>query len=373
MKNKLIVIALLISAIGIGLLYHSISKDAIKIGFIACLTGESSELGVNAMYGAKIAIEEINDSGGINGRLIELSIKDDQNNPKTALEVCKELNEEGVSFIIGPLTSGMAEHVVPYVNEHNILMISPTISRNDLAGLDDNFVRLMPTNKIQADFVAENMRNEGIKDAAVIYESLNQSFSKTYKEYFEREFNSLGGNIVYIDTFTTGELFEANRYISNIREKEVQSVLFIGNAYDSAMWFQHLAKEDLTLPIYLSQWAMTADLLEQSGNTSNGGYVVSYQNRASEKESFLKFKKKYQNMYGKEATFSANLAYEAMSVLREGLKESRVINTEEVKATILNIQEFQGLQGEIVINRYGDVLRDIYLYEIYDGKFNLVK
>lgn len=373
MKKKLLIVTLIIGIIGIGFFYYITGKDTIKIGFVACLTGDASELGVNAMYGAKIAVEEINASGGISGRLVELIIKNDHNDSKIALEVCKELNAEGVTFIIGPLTSGMAELLVPYINREKMLVISPTISRNDLTGLDDYFIRLMPTNKSQADFVAENMRSDGVKDVAVIYESLNQSFSKTYKEYFEREFISLGGNLVYTDTFTTGEFFEAKRYLDNLEKKGVQSVLFIGNAYDSAIFFQHLSKNEMTQSVYLSQWAMTADLFEQSGNTSNGGFVISYQNRASEKEAYLKFKEKYQNIYGKEPSFSSSLAYESMNVLKEGIKASSTLETVDVKSKILEIQEYQGLQGKIIINRYGDVVRDIYLYEIYDGKFNLAK
>ncbi len=373
MKKKLAILMIIIGVVGIVYFYNAIEKDTIKVGFIACLTGESSELGVTAMYGAKIAVEEINSSGGINGQLIELIIKDDKNDAKIAADKCKELSDQGVSFIIGPMTSGMAEFAVPFINENELLMVSPTISKNDLAGIDDYFIRLMPTNKIQADFIAEDMRKKGIKEGAVIYESINKAFAETFKNYFEREFISLGGNVVYSDTFTTNEPFDADRYLDNLDKSNAQSVLFIGNAYDSAVWFQHLSKREMNITVYLSQWAMTADLLEQSGSTSDGAYVVSYQNRRSEKDSYLKFSSKYRNIYGKEPTFSSNLAYEAMSVLKEGLKNANALNPEDVKSSILALQEFEGLQGDIIINRYGDVVRDIYLYEISDGHFNLVK
>lgn len=354
-------------------MYFGFETEVIKIGLLANLTGESSELGVNAMYGAKLAVEEINEEGGIDGRLLELVVKDHKNDASIALSSCEDMFNEGIHYVIGPLTSGMAEHAVPYINSRDMLMISPTVSRNDLTGMDDNFLRLMPINKVQADFVAKKMREQGIKKAAVIHESINAAFAKTYKDYFKREFESLGGKVVYDDSFESGQPFDVDRHMDGLRTSDAQSVLFIGNAYDSGMFFQYMARNEMLQKVYLSQWAMTRDLLEESGYTSNGGYIVSYLNQESQAAPYLGFKNKYRGVYGKDPTFASNLSYEAVQVLKEGLVLSDAKNTQSVKDAIIDIQQFQGLQGQLNINRYGDIMRDIYLYEIRENTFQLVE
>jgi len=372
--RRIVIIPLVIVVVGImSYMYFGFETEVIKVGLLANLTGESSELGVNAMYGAKLAVEEINKDGGINGKLLELVVKDHKNDASLALSSCEDMFNEGIHYVIGPLTSGMAEHAVPYINSRDMLMISPTVSRNDLTGMDDNFLRLMPINKVQADFVAQKMREEGIRKAAVIHESINAAFAKTYSDYFKREFESLGGSVVYDDSFKNGQPFDVDHYMKALKESDAQSVLFIGNAYDSGMFFQYMAREQMSQKIYLSQWAMTADLLEQSGYTSDGGYIVSYLNQDSKATSYLSFKNKYRGLYGKDPTFVANLAYEAVTVLKEGLVLSDTENPESIKEAIIDIQQFQGLQGQLNINRYGDIMRDIYLYEIRDNAFQLIE
>jgi branched-chain amino acid transport system substrate-binding protein len=118
---------------------------------------------------------------------------------------------------------------------------------------------------------------------------------------------------------------------------------------------------------------MTADLFEQAGYTSDGGYIVSYLNQDSKSTSYLNFKNKYRGLYGKDPTFASNLTYEAVNVLKEGLVHSDTENPESIKEAILDIQQFQGLQGQLNINRYGDIMRDIYLYEIRDNAFQLIE
>ena len=84
-------------------------ETTIKIGFANDLTSVASELGVSSMYGALLAIDDINSSGGINGRKVELIIKDDAGDPLTAVEVDNELIDEGVVEL---LVMGLVELLI---------------------------------------------------------------------------------------------------------------------------------------------------------------------------------------------------------------------------------------------------------------------
>lgn len=111
-------------------------KKPVKIGFIGGLTGRVADLGTSGRDGVLLAVEEQNGKGGINGSPIELIIKNDRHDAETAKKVAMKLIDEGVTAVIGNMTSSMSVVTVPLINEHKVLMISPTTSTNSLTGQD---------------------------------------------------------------------------------------------------------------------------------------------------------------------------------------------------------------------------------------------
>ena len=126
---------LIIIILGSGLTGCDNNKP-IKVGFVGGLTGRLSDLGIAGRNGVIMAIEEINKAGGINKRPIELITKDDKQDPEVAVNVDKELIDEGVVAIIGHMTSAMSIAALPLINKKQILMISPTTSTNKLFGIE---------------------------------------------------------------------------------------------------------------------------------------------------------------------------------------------------------------------------------------------
>src|SRR6056297_421484 len=114
-KNTFIIVVLIFF---IFLLFLACQKDnPIKIGVSVTLSGRNSPMGIAVKDGVVLAVEQINADGGINGKTLELIIKDDQNNPETARKVDAELIEEGVATILGHITSAMTEAAIEQANE----------------------------------------------------------------------------------------------------------------------------------------------------------------------------------------------------------------------------------------------------------------
>ena len=90
-------------------------QEPIRIGFIGELTGNSADLGEAGRNGAMLAIEQANQSGGINGRPIELLARDTGSTPATAINSAKELLDARVVAVIGTMTSGMTSSAVSKV------------------------------------------------------------------------------------------------------------------------------------------------------------------------------------------------------------------------------------------------------------------
>ncbi len=97
-------------------------KKPVRIGFAGGLTGRVSALGTAGRDGVVLAVEEINSRGGLNGRPVELVVRDDKQEPEPALAVDRELIDEGAAAIIGHMTSSMTLAVQELVNKEKILI-----------------------------------------------------------------------------------------------------------------------------------------------------------------------------------------------------------------------------------------------------------
>ena len=154
-------------------------QEPLRIGLVTGLTGHYSLMGISTRNGVILAIEEANATGGIQGRSVELIIRDDQQDPRVARLAVSDLLTLGVEVIIGPATSSMAMSVVDLVNAKQMLMVGTFVSTNQLSGLDDYFVRVMPPTSYSASCVGDYLQSQlGYTKFAVIYDKSNSSFTE---------------------------------------------------------------------------------------------------------------------------------------------------------------------------------------------------
>src|SRR6478735_12621095 len=101
------------------------AKEPILIGYLPALTGPSSSTGVGINRGIQLAVRQINATGGINGRQIELITRDTQSDPTKAVNGAAELTHQKVSVVFGPVNSGESLAVVPLLARANTPQIHP--------------------------------------------------------------------------------------------------------------------------------------------------------------------------------------------------------------------------------------------------------
>ncbi len=101
MKNKLIILCLIGAMVTTLIMTGCFNEKTVKIGFVGSLSGNMAELGISGRNAFNLAIQEINNTGGINGMKIESVIMDDKSNPEGASELVDELVAQDVKFVIG--------------------------------------------------------------------------------------------------------------------------------------------------------------------------------------------------------------------------------------------------------------------------------
>jgi len=202
-KTIIAIAVVLIVIIGGYYMWKSPSQPAetgpIKIGLSSPMTGELASYGDGFYGGAALAVKEINDAGGINGRKIELVIGDDQCNPSVAVSAMTKLTSiDKVIAVVGPMCSAAAGASASVAQAAGI----PTLLTASAPGLTKagNYIfRNYPSDSAQGKFAAEFVYNKlSKKKAAVIY--VKNDWGQGLNDVFTERFKQLGGEIVYSES-----------------------------------------------------------------------------------------------------------------------------------------------------------------------------
>ena len=171
----------------------------VKIGGILPLTGSMAPITKKIAESAQLALEHINQGGGIKGCPVELVLRDDQGQPTVGVDAAKYLVEvERVPAITGTISSGVTGPIISSVTgPSKIVQISccSTASAFTLDGRSGGyFFRTLPTSKTQAFATASEITRRGLKKTAIIY--VNTDFGVDMTKFVKLALPKLGGEIV---------------------------------------------------------------------------------------------------------------------------------------------------------------------------------
>ena len=358
----MLVAALLLSACG--------PKEPIKIGFIAGTSGRVADLGISGRNGMQLAVDLANQKGGIDGRKIEVQVRDDEQNAEVARQRYKELVDAKVAVIIGPMTSGMGVALLPQMNESKTLTIAPTCTANEFGGKDDYFFRVVSSTKYYASLAAKYQYEvQGVRSAALILDRRNKSYSESWAGDFRAAFEQLGGKTLSVKGFDSGEEGGLGALAEEVLRDKPDAVVLVANSVDAALLTQQLRKRSPSVKLGTAEWAATERYVELSGKASEGVVMAQFFDRNSNQPAYLEFRKKYKERFGDEPGFGSVTAYDATNVVIEAMTRHPGLTPKEA---VLAIRKFSGAQNPIEFDANGDVVRDAFVTVIRDGKFVVV-
>lgn len=346
-------------------------ESALKIGFVGGLTGRVAGLGVAGRDAVQLAVEEFNRSGGLRGRMIEIVSRDDQQRPEIAEKAVGELIDNRVVAIIGPMTSSMAIACQPVVNREQVVMISPTVTTNQLNDQEDFFLRMSLPLKVNAGKLAGYALAHNIRSVAVSLETGNRAYTEDWLASFREPFEAQGGRVLLVERFKSGAdggfLAQAQRLLG----AGPDALLLLSGAMDTAMVSQQVRKLGSHIPLFASEWSFTSDVINFGGGAAEGMRSYVTYNPDSRTPQHEVFSRDFERRFGYRPSFAAVLAYESVRYLLLGLERNP--RRERLKETLLSVGSFEGLQGTVRINRYGDAERETFLAEIRDGRFRAIE
>ena len=180
--------------------------EDIPVGVYAALTGDQASFGTATVQGATLAAEEINAAGGLLGRKIRLIIEDDQGRPDQAANVVTKLiTGDNVVAVIGENSSNNSLAAAPICQANKVPMISPSSTNPAVTDKGEYIFRVCFTDPYQGKALATFVKNNLNLDTAAILIDKKNDYSVGLAQFFQKEFEALGGKITGAQSYSGGD------------------------------------------------------------------------------------------------------------------------------------------------------------------------
>ncbi|MCV3238987.1 branched-chain amino acid ABC transporter substrate-binding protein [Mesorhizobium sp. ZC-5] len=215
------------AALAASLLSTTTARADIVIGLVAPLTGAVAAYGDQVKNGAEAAVETINKNGGILGEKVVLTLADDAGDPKQGVSAANKLVGDGVRFVVGPVTSGVAIPASDVFAENGVLMVTPTATAPDLTarGLT-NVLRTCGRDDQQAEVAAAYVL-KNLKDKKIAIINDKGTYGLGLANAFKAALNAGGVTEVMESSLTPGEK-DFSALVTRIKSENVEVIYFGG-------------------------------------------------------------------------------------------------------------------------------------------------
>lgn len=356
---------------------NTFCEDTIRIGLMCPLTGKWVNEGQDMRNIVMLLAENINKSGGVNGKKIELIIEDDAGDPRTAALAVQKLVSSGVVTIIGTYGSAVTEATQNIIDEAGIVQIATgsTSSRLTEKGLP-LFFRTSPRDNDQGTIAAEIISQKGYNSVAILHD--NSSYAKGLAQETRKELEKQGASIVFFDALTPGEQ-DYSATLTKIHSKNPDLIFFTGYFPEAGLLLRQKSEMNWSIPMMGGDATNNIDLVKIAGKQAAKGYFfvsppAAYELKTPEaKTFFMAYQKKYHTLPNSVWPI---LAGDAFNVIIEALRKGKDFQPESIASYLkYTLKDFIGLTGPISFNEYGDRIGNFYkLYYVDDqGAFVLEK
>ncbi|MBR0382906.1 MAG: ABC transporter substrate-binding protein [Eubacterium sp.] len=304
----------------------SAEGDAFYIGGIGPTTGGAAIYGNGVKNGAQIAIDEINEAGGINGYKIEYNFQDDTHDAEKSVNAYNTLKDWGMQILLGTVTSTPCTAVAAETANDNIFEITPSASSPDvLQGDESNVFQVCFSDPNQGAKSAEYIAtNKLAKKVAVIYDS-SDVYSSGIEATFEAQAKDLGFDIVSKSAFTADSKTDFNTQLKQAQDKGAELV-FLPIYYQEASIILTQANDMGYKPVFFGVDGMDGILTVENFDTklAEGVMLLTPFAADSEDEAVQSFVKKYQDAYGEIPNQFAADAYDGVYAIKAAIEKAGV-------------------------------------------------
>ena len=342
----------------------------LKIGFNFEETGDVASYGTAEQKGAKLAVDEINKAGGVDGKQIEITDKDNKSELSEASTVSTNLvTQAKVNTIIGPATSGGTGAAITNAAKASVPLITPSGTQDDLTKGQDYLFRTTFIDsfqgKILSKYVTDNLKAKKV----VLYYDNSSDYAKGIAKAFQEEYK---GEIVATETFASKDTdFQAA--LTKFKGKDFDALVVPGYYTEAGKIVNQARGIGIDKPIVGGDGFNSEEFISQAtpAAATNVYYVSGYSTSGDMTAKAKKFLEAYKAKYNEEPSMFSALAYDSVYMVAEASKGAK--NSVDIKENLAKLKDFEGVTGSITMDKNHNPVKSALMIGLKDGKVDTVE
>lgn len=342
--------------------------DTVRIGSLYELSGAVAAYGQTQSKAISMAVAEINEAGGIDGKQIEVVEFDTKSDDTEAAVLATRLaSTENVSVIIGPATTSQMQAAIPIVNEFEVPLIAPSVTDTNIVFDDEGNVhpfayRTSWPNSFQGagigKFAYENLEAE---KTVVIYDNSSDygvGLYENFKDNYE-------GEIVTVETVQPSDS-DFSAVVTNLMAEEFDAITILAFYQTAGPLVKQIREMGFEQPIIGSN-GFGNDIIYELAlpENMNDVYYASLYPILEDDE----FVKKYQAEFGSNPDMFAALAYDTVYMVKQAIEQAGSTDPVAVNEALENLGSFEGITGSFIFDENHNPTKNVVnLIEIQDAE-----
>lgn len=298
----------------------------IKIGALFAVTGPAAFLGEPERNSAKMVVDEINKSGGVKGRKLELVVYDTAGDPTKAVNLATKLiKDDKVVAIIGPSTTGETMAVIPVAEREKVPLVSCSAGGKITDPVKKWVFKTAQNDGLAVNRIYEHLQKTSHTNVAIL--TVSDGFGSSGREQLKAQAAKHGITIVSDDTYGPKDT-DMTAQLTKIRASKAQAIICWGTNPGPAVIAKNARQLGVKLPLYMSHGVSSKKFIQLAGDAAEGIRLPSGKvlvadllpNSDSQKKSLMAFVKDYQKHYKAEGDHFGGHAWDAVMLIKSALE-----------------------------------------------------
>src|SRR5882724_5667329 len=347
--------------------------DKVKVGVFMSMTGDTANFGISSVNGIKMATDEANAAGGINGKQIELDVQDDRSDPSEAATiVTKFVTQDSVHAILGEVASSRSIAAAPIAQNAKIPMLTPSSTNPEVTKKGNFIFRSCFIDPVQGAAIAQfAARTLGAKRAAIMVDRKND-YSTGLESVITATFTKMGGQMVAVQSYQEGDQ-DFNAQLTSLKGANPEVIFVPGYYNDVGLIAKQARDKGITVPLLGGDGWDSAQLYAIGGTALNGSYFSNHYSPYDTDPKVQKFVNDYKARYGAVPDALAATAYDAANIMFDAIKRANSLDGTAIRDALAATKDFPGVTGNVTFNENRDAVKPIVMIEIKPGGLYAVR
>ncbi|MFZ5570731.1 MAG: ABC transporter substrate-binding protein [Thermodesulfobacteriota bacterium] len=326
------------------------AADTVKIAAIFAKTGQAVVVpGLRPEFSAiQLAVTELNTSGGLLGRPIEVLEFDNQSTAIGSKQAAEEAVKAGVIAVIGATWSSHSLGMAPVLQANRIPMITPVSTNPAVTMVGDYIFRVCFIDDFQGEVMAAFAVTDLHAKTAVVLTNTGDKYSLGLAAFFMEKFNKLGGKILWEGDYLASTT-DFSPQIQKTRGLKPDICFIPGYVRDTGYLIKQ-AKEMGVSSIFLSGDAMSNDIYRYAREYADGTLFSSHWHPEKADQRSRRFVTAYEKQYGQISDATPALTYDAVMLLFDAVKRAKSLEPSRIREALAKTRNFSGITGDITFD-----------------------